>query len=244
MHALNNVLNNVHSSWHNTLSHAQNAMDPDYLQALKSADYLPDSRCLYNAFSISKEQVRFILFGESPYPRKESANGYAFWDQRVHALWSSTGLSTAVNRATSLRNFIKMLLIASKRLDPNDLSQAAIAALKKEEMIQTNDELFQGLLKHGFLLLNASLIFRKGQVADDAKQWFPFIKTILESFLKQKNKPKLLLFGKIAGKILQLEAAQQFPSLIAEHPYNLSFAQNKGIINEFEPLQLLEAKSN
>lgn len=237
-------LNNVHNSWHDTLTQALQAMDPQYVHTLESADYLPDVHALFNAFSIPKEQVRFILFGESPYPRKESANGYAFWDQRVHALWSSTGLSTAVNRATSLRNFIKMLLIASKRLNPQDLSQAAIAALKKDDMIQTNNELFHHLLDRGFLLLNASLIFRKDQVAADAKHWLPFVKTILQSFLKQKNRPKLLLFGKIAEKITQLEIAKQFPSRLAEHPYNLSFAQNKGIINEFEPLQLLDAKTN
>ena len=93
--------------------------------------------------------VRTILFGESPYPREGSANGYAFWDAAVENLWSDSGLSKAVNRATSLRNFIKMLLLARGDLN-HDFSQPAIAQLDKSTFHRTADEFFTGLLNKGF----------------------------------------------------------------------------------------------
>ena len=101
-------------------------------------------------------QTHYVLFGESPYPRAKSANGYAFWDAAVTDLWSESGLSKAVNRATSLRNIIKMLLVAEGKLTLVHTGQADIAKLDKTGLIATNAELFQQFLTHGFLLLNAT----------------------------------------------------------------------------------------
>ena len=57
-----------------------------------------------------RPQVNYVLFGES-LPRRASANGYAFWDAAVKIM-VSFGNSKTVNRATSLLNILKMLLIA------------------------------------------------------------------------------------------------------------------------------------
>src|SRR5690348_5345377 len=100
-------------SWQQCLAEALTKMDSAYLEELyANAHWLPGSKNIFNAFSLPVSKTNYVLFGESPYPRAVSANGYAFWDAAVNQLWSDTGLSKTVNRATSLRNIIKMLLIA------------------------------------------------------------------------------------------------------------------------------------
>jgi uracil-DNA glycosylase len=71
---------------------------------------------LFAAFAQPLDRVRYVLVGEGPYPRAESATGVCFMDGAVGDLWSEAGLSKPVNRATSLRNFMKMLLVADGQL--------------------------------------------------------------------------------------------------------------------------------
>jgi uracil-DNA glycosylase len=229
----------IDKSWRDIINTALSRMNPDYLKNLKQqSSWLPGPEKIFNAFSIPKDNVNVILLGESPYPRPESANGYAFWDAAVGQLWSEMGLSKTVNRATSLRNFIKMLLVADNRLAPDNTSQQAISALDKSSLIDTNQQLFQGLLNRGFLLLNASLVFRTGRVKEDTKAWLPFIEFILDELISQK--PTLLLLGRLAEGLNRSKDLEKLPKIIAPHPYNLSFIQHPTIINFFNPLTLLE----
>ena len=177
-------LKNAHPSWHADIQQALAQMDTNYAQQLRNEDFLPAHKDIFNAFSLPKSAVKTVLLGESPYPRYESANGYAFWDAAVQNLWSEKGLDKRVNRATSLRNFIKMLLVARGDLQ-QDTSQEAISLIDKKNFIKSNTELFNGLIEQGFLLLNASLIFRPGKVRQDAKAWRPFMTTILRSLSQQ-----------------------------------------------------------
>ena len=119
MHTLFN-LKHIHPQWHQILNKALQQVEPDYLRQLQSSlNWLPGIENLFAAFSQPLSSTRYILLGESPYPRKQSANGYAFWDGAVGSLWSPTGLSKEVNRATSLRNLIKMLLYSYLCFNPN-----------------------------------------------------------------------------------------------------------------------------
>lgn len=211
-------------------------MDQDYLSKLtQDSAWLPGQENLLAAFRLPLNHLRYLLIGESPYPRPESANGYAFWDQAVHLLWSEKGLSKAVNRATSLRNLLKALLAARGDLG-EDCSQTAIARLDKRGLIQTVDELFGNLLKQGFLLLNASLVYSPGKVPFHARQWRPFMASLLQSLERLKPESELILLGKIADQIpkTRLRVALQ-----VEHPYNISFITNPQVINFFKPLDLL-----
>lgn len=233
---MKSLLQNTHPSWHGILSKSLLTLDSSYQKALlESSFWLPGKEHMFAAFSLPLSQVNYLLLGESPYPRECSANGYAFWDAAVDSLWSKTGLATAVNRATSLRNFIKMLLHARGDLN-KDFSQAAIATLDKHSYVKTADELFQNMLSRGFLLLNASLVFRDGKVPQDAAAWQPFISCLLESLAKKRPDITLILFGKIAQKYIHMT---QLSSLVAEHPYNISFIQNRAVIEFFKPLNLL-----
>lgn len=213
-------------------------MNQNYLQKLEKSDnWLPGKENIFNAFTLPFSQTKRILLGESPYPRKASAIGYAFWDGAVDniflddkAPFSELKLSKSVNRATSLRNFIKMLLSVS---DPDSPKTVTLS------------QLFQNLMKNGFLLLNASLVFDdKDTVKDHAKQWYPFMMNVLTRIYEKKPSVELLLFGKIAH-LLNPYILQHHPNLktlVAEHPYNLSFIKNPVVLNYFQQFNLIDSK--
>lgn len=233
---LHQLIQATHPQWHDLLYNALCELSPDYvLELLNDPHWLPGLPLLFAAFQQPLSATRFILLGESPYPRQESANGYAFWDANVHQLWSKTGLSKEVNRATSLRNMIKMLLHAQGDLS-DDYSQQAIARLDKTAYVQTANQLFTVFIKKGFLLLNASLVYRSGQVVYHACQWRGFVTCLLTQLAAKKPDIQLILFGKIAAKIPNIA---DFKTLKAEHPYNLSFITNPQVVDFFKPLELI-----
>jgi len=254
----------AHSSWHDHLRAGVTALagaEPGYFSQLAASDFLPTRHRLFAAFSIPLSEVRFVLMGEGPYPREKSATGVCFMDGAVDALWDpGVGLSKPVNKATSLRNFIKMLLVAEGELDKGNTSAAALvpvankACLPGSDWIRTGAQLQDNLLHQGFLLLNASLVFRPNvKPIQDARAWLPFLTVILQALIGQqktniasKNPAnamtpvRLILWGKIAEKMKELPEANQFESYISEHPYNLSFIQNDVMLNLFGQWHLLK----
>ncbi|MCD8524463.1 MAG: uracil-DNA glycosylase [Gammaproteobacteria bacterium] len=230
-----------HSSWRLILEQALGRMDEQYLEFLLSdTRWLPGMDKVFNAFMLPFEQVNYILLGESPYPRAASANGYAFWDQSVGEIWSTNGLSKSVNRATSLRNFIKMLLVAAKKIPIDKTTPQNIAKINKDSLIETNQELFEKLLASGFLLLNASLTLDNTSVRLSSKQWKPFLREILLAIQKKRPIPTLILLGNVAKHLADDVSTLPFPKIIAEHPYNLSFISRPDVIQLFKPLNLLQ----
>jgi len=234
--------NKIDISWQDCIHHALNKMNPQYLKNLNQcSNWLPGPEKIFNAFKLPVHAVNYVLFGESPYPRSLSANGYAFWDDSVQELWCETGLSKTVNRATSLRNLIKMLLVAEGLLHPSHTGQPDIAKVDKSALVQTNTALFQHFLKKGFLLLNASLVLQDASVQKDAKSWQPFIQSVLDFLYHARPNAMLILFGNIAHAIDPLIRHPSIKRLYSEHPYNISFIQNDKIINFFKPLHLLRS---
>jgi len=230
----------IDKSWQSTISQGLTAMEQSYLRELAiNTDWLPGNNAIFNAFSLPANEVNYVLFGESPYPRSESANGYAFWDKAVNNIWSEKGLSREINRATSLRNFIKMLLVADGALSAENTSQQAIAQLDKHCYISHIDQLFGNMQRHGILLLNASPVLSNNRVNKEAKYWQPFISTVLQTLEKSKQSITLILFGKVAELIQSLPESHHFSCFYAEHPYNLSFIKNPDVINFFKSLNLL-----
>jgi uracil-DNA glycosylase len=244
----------AHPSWKPILLKGLDAVaeaDPLYLPSLAADSYLPTENRLFAAFSLPLDAVRFVLFGEGPYPRVESATGVCFMDGAVESLWSEKGLSKQVNRATSLRNFMKMLLIADGELRPDNTSGEAIQEIAGKAravgspFIQTLTELQANLTRHGFLLLNASLVYRAHvPPAKDARAWLPFMKTVLDGLVdhadkKDRQPPTLVLWGKLAEQINSLPMSSRFPSVISEHPYNLTFILNRPMQQLFKPMHLL-----
>lgn len=223
-------------SWQPLVKDGLSCMDSRYLQQLATEyNFLPHSHLVFSAFKQPLAKVRYILLGESPYPRAVSANGYAFWDNSINSIWSDTGFSKELNRATSLRNFVKMLLCARGDLS-TDFSQLAIAKLDRSNYIQTIGELFNSLLQKGFLLLNSSLIYSSGKVPFHARNWRPFIDYILRQIIVYNPAVTLILLGKISEKFVDFKFAS---TIVAEHPYNISFITNQVVGKFFKPFDLL-----
>ena len=248
--AILDALQLADASWRPALLGGLEAMmraTPDYLPTLTGDDYLPTGGRLFAAFALPLKQVRYVLVGEGPYPRAESATGVCFMDGAVGELWSDTGLSKPVNRATSLRNFMKMLLVADGQLQLDDTGGAALAPIAKAARagaaIRTLAELQDKLLDQGFLLLNASLVFRK-HVAPvvDARAWIPFQQAVFAALQGMADKPTLVLWGKIAEQLKKVPETASFPQIHAEHPYNLSFIGHEGMHQLFGPMQLLHPR--
>ena len=246
------AITRAHLSWQPILRRGLEAVaaaQPAYLAQLEIDHYLPTDQRLFAAFALPLDAVRFVLVGEGPYPRAESATGVCFMDGAVGSLWSESGLAKSVNRATSLRNFMKMLLVADGRLRPDDTGAAAMApvalAARSDGSVQTLAELQARLTSHGFLLLNASLVFRPTVApALDAKAWLPFLQTVLAALSDQRDQgatPTLVLWGKIAEQLARLRETSRFPQCCAEHPYNLSFITHDGMQKLFGPMRLLSA---
>lgn len=213
-----------------------------YLEFLeKNTNYIPKKENIFNAFkTLKKNDVKYVLFGQDPYPREVSANGYAFIDGNVKDIFSSTGaLSREINRATSLRNFIKMALVAKGDLREDDVSPEAISSLDKSEFINNIWQLKDNFEKNGVLLLNTALVFTdKKSCAFHAKEWEAFI---LDAVNKLDSKQvKLILFGSFAQNLYKNnQSLQKFDVFACEHPYNISFITNKDVLDFFRPMDLL-----
>jgi len=227
------------------------AANPAYLPALAADHYLPTEQRLFAAFALPLDAVRYVLVGEGPYPRAESATGVCFMDGAVKSLWSEGGLSKPVNRATSLRNFMKMLLVADGQLSIGDTGAAALAPVAAKARaggaIATLADLQRNLTRQGFLLLNAALVFRPHVAPPlEAQAWQPFLQVVLSALADGAERageaaPTLVLWGKIAAQLKRLPATARLPQVASEHPYNLSFIGNAAMQELFGAMRLLRA---
>jgi uracil-DNA glycosylase len=245
----------AHASWQPVLRAGLAEVaraSPAYLPELGADSFLPTEGRLFAAFSQPLENTRYVLVGEGPYPRAESATGYCFMDGAVNALWSEKGLSRQVNRATSLRNFMKMLLVADGHLKKGHTSGAAMEPVAAQAnapdspWIQTRAALQDKLLGQGFLLLNAALVFRPHvPPLKEARAWQPLLQAVLAALATQAqarniDPPVLVLWGKAAELLSALPANALFPRVVSEHPYNLSFIDHPGMQKLFGPMHLLQ----
>jgi uracil-DNA glycosylase len=243
--AILDALSMADASWQPILRQGLEAVmraNPSYLPQLAQDHYLPTGQRIFAAFALPLPAVRYVLVGEGPYPRAESATGVCFMDGAVGSLWCDAGLSKPVNKATSLRNFMKMLLVADGMLNAAETGGAAMAPVAarsaSEGMIQTLAQLQERLTAHGFLLLNASLVFRPHvKPIVDARAWVPFLQTVLAAL--QQTRPTLVLWGKIAEQLQKLPETAGLPQIVSEHPYNLTFIHHQGMQDFFRPMRLL-----
>lgn len=228
-------------SWESILEKAYSMLDIEYRSFLENdKNYFPSSSNYFNAFkTLPRQNVKYILFGQDPYPRVESAGGYAFIDEKVETLFCSTGLTKEVNRATSLRNFMKMLLVARGDMATEDTSQNAISKVNREPLIDSILELRKNFEKNGVLLLNTALIFTdKKSSTKHVKAWRPFVQILLKEL--EEDNPKLILFGTHAKELKKKLQLNKFETIEVEHPYNQTFISNTKAIELFGNMNLLE----
>jgi uracil-DNA glycosylase len=256
-HSILEGISLAHPAWHECLHSGLQAVmraDPEYLHILGREEFLPTDLRLFAAFSQPINVVSHVLVGEGPYPRAESATGFCFMDGAVKELWSENGLSKRVNRATSLRNFMKMLLVADGRLSISRTTGDAMAEIALEAqaegsaMIQTLAELQDNLHRQGFLLLNATPVYREHvPPVKESRAWEPFLLTVLQTLVSHANLsgkplPQLVLWGKIAERLSKMPQSASFPQALSEHPYNLSFIANPVMQELFGSMRLLNIR--
>jgi len=236
----------VHDDWQPILHEALFTLDHGYLESLlRDEGWLPGVDRLLAAFQRDRAGVSYLLIGESPYPRRESANGIAFYDAAVGSLWSEQGLSKAVNRATSLRNIVKTALLAEGHLRKDSagkITQDAIARLDKSGLVLTLAELFDNLQQAGFLMLNATPVLHpQRKPALEARYWLEFLERLLHLVAQNSSQRiTLLLWGKIAKLVEAMPASQAYDRLVCEHPYNISFIDNPDMLQLFAKLRVLQ----
>ena len=232
----------VHPTWQTIVEKSYRKFDSDYKLFLEEdRGYFPTYSNFLNAFkTLPLEKTRYILFGQDPYPREKSATGYAFIDGAVGEIFSQNGLSKSVNRATSLRNFIKMLLVARGELSIEDTTPNAICRVDKEPLVSTITELKENFEKNGVLLLNISLVFTtKKDTTLHVKQFLPFMKELLSQL--QSRDIELIMLGNISKEIQKkIPDCKKFDIFEAMHPYNISFIKDLSVRDFFRPMNLLD----
>jgi len=147
-----------------------------------------------------------------------------------------------------------MLLVADGQLAVDQTGIAEMAGFAKTArkansgVIQTLSDLQNNLLRNGFLLLNASLVYRPDVAPKkDAKAWQALLQSILGAFQQYHRAessalPQLILWGKIAEQIRDIPESSGFPQVESEHPYNLSFIGNRDMQDFFRPLHLMSQR--
>jgi len=237
---LNSILKEVDKSWREILKVSFSTFDEEYLDyILTSDDFFPSRENFLNAFkTLPLDKTKYILFGQDPYPRRESAIGYAFIDGKVKSIFSDKGLSKEVNRATSLRNFIKMLLLCESILSKEALTQDKIASIDKSRFCKDIVCLKNNFENNSILLLNMALIFSsKDKTKYHLKKWRGFVDRFLQE-IKDKD-ITLILFGQASREIERFSVSKEFNKKIFPHPYNLSFITDEEVQRFFKPMNLL-----
>jgi uracil-DNA glycosylase len=150
---------------------------------------------------------------------------------------------------------MKMLLVAEGELNGTQTGGEAISRIAaaahapSSHYIQTRSELQRNLTRHGFLLLNAALVYRpEVPPLKEAKAWAPFLQMVLDALadyavVHGRSAPTLVLWGKVAEALDAVPANARFPKAVSEHPYNLSFIVNPTMQSLFGPMHLLRKES-
>jgi len=152
---------------------------------------------------VPRECVKAVWLGESPYPRRESANGFSFWDANIQCVFRDSGeFSVGVNKATSLRNLFKAWFVATKRLQKDATSKNHIRDMPKNGLVMNFPEVFKNGLREGWLWLNAGLSLYTGSNAEEKDvqicRWLPVVESVLQD--ASRRGAEVVLLGTKARK--------------------------------------------
>ncbi|KAH0573782.1 Uracil-DNA glycosylase [Spironucleus salmonicida] len=158
-----------------------------------NADFIPRPGLIFEAFKLVKspKQVRIVILGQDPYPRKQSAAGISFLD-----LQSSTLADK--KQSISMRNIIKAIL-QHNRLFFNTMNDVR-DLIESQFAIKQTKSYFTALAEDcGILFLNASLTHEdKASVNKHIKFWEPVIAEAFKSICMESPGVVFLLMGEFA----------------------------------------------
>ena len=178
--------------WYEKLSSTiLNNKDYDYFFNDKDR-FFPNLENVFNAVNnIDLEnKTKVVVFGQDPYPRKESATGYAFWDGKIKS-WND-------RLSPSFKNLFKSILISYGLAEKKD----NIAKLRKtisDKAIFSPDDFFEKSIKNNIIWLNASFSFEgKAQslLNKHLKFWKPVVKEIIKVLLESSDDVIFVFWGK------------------------------------------------
>ena len=137
---------------------------------------IPEPSLVFHSLQLIKpENCQVVIFGQDPYPRKESACGIAFDDKKI-TTWDKP-------LCPSLRNIIKNVLMCYKLLDLS-ASVDMIRTKLKEAKVAQPDDWFHELTKKGVLLINTSLTYKsEDELEMHLNFWKPIVQTIIKTLL-------------------------------------------------------------
>ncbi|MFO0603361.1 MAG: ADP-ribosyltransferase domain-containing protein [Polyangiales bacterium] len=130
------------------------------------------------------ERWKVVIFGQSPYPRVESATGIAMFDNAFHS-WQEPRFP----QVASMRNMLKSALIWRHGL-PETLAAKEVAPLLKKHDVVPPTEWFQAILSQGVLLVDASLTRHTDDavpVARHVEFWAPVAEAIVRAIVEAKE---------------------------------------------------------
>ncbi len=174
-------------AWEPLLSPALVA-SPDvhtFLAPTRAREIVPVRELTFQALKANPpSRVRVVVFGQSPYPRVESATGIAMFDNSFTD-WNDAKFG----KVTSIRCIVKAAAMREHGV-PKATSTAELRALIARHGVVPPAEWFQSMLVQGVLLLNASLTASTNDsisTAAHAAFWKPTVLRIVEGILAARR---------------------------------------------------------
>lgn len=192
----------------------QNILDPSFdiisflndftMRVDKAYHVIPDQQSIFKLFYlIDPSQVKCVLYGEDPYPRRTSANGIAFWDQEIRSWHDKT-------RGNSLKHIMKALLIHKGAASYSTPIKDCRSIVNGSKTFPTPDELFISWINQGVMLLNRSLVFTNAkEKAQHFRFWEPFQEALIPYF--KANDIPIILWGTKAQSMIKLYKKYDYP---------------------------------
>ncbi|GKT37288.1 Uracil-DNA glycosylase family 1 like protein [Aduncisulcus paluster] len=217
----------------------------DFIGSSAPKSYFPRSDLVFNAFKFlpaGPEHVKVLIFGQDPYPRRDSAMGVAFYDGLVKR-WSSP-------MSPSLRNIIKAVLRSRDLAEPSSKVAALRDTIYTHTSLPEPPEWFQKTSDQGVLWLNTALTFG-GKDPEELKKhttaWKPFIIHTIQTICKARKKIGkgfvCVLWGGIAKKTLMKTVEVEAKKIgcpvkfsISNHPAVDSFHKEESCFTEITRL--------
>ncbi|MBI9104283.1 MAG: hypothetical protein JEY99_17830 [Spirochaetales bacterium] len=206
------------------------------LVAENESSIIPRPDLIYNVFrKVEPQNVKVVLYGEDPYPRRTSANGVAFWDEEV-VCWES---KTSGN---SLRNIIKALLI-HKGWASYETPVTECRGIIRDKKVASPPEFFENWLSQGILLLNTSLtlsVDENRKMKKHFSQWREFQFEVLKGLHSCGQKPWFILWGNKAQALKPMITdvfGSEYEKIIeGEHPtFQYQFLRKSGGDKHYSP---------
>jgi len=147
-----NPLSKIHSSWIPIMEILNRDEDLIQLntQILPNCTFYPQAENIFNVFSMPVDDIKVVILGQDPYPKKGQAIGYAF----------------AVDAQCSIPQSLNIII---KEIDDNNLKRA-------DRRWRTLTHWTQ----QGVFLLNTALTVEEGKAGSHLKYWNNFTVEVIK----------------------------------------------------------------